>query len=78
MVFEWLETAARLPGVRMAPLSTAVCVDSTRLPGKMHGDPADRLIVATARHLSARLVTADRALIEYAAPDRLEVHSAAG
>ena len=38
-------------------------MESTRLPFAMHADPADRMLVATARHLGATLVTADRALL---------------
>ena len=40
---------------------------STGLPGDLHGDPADRIIVATARHEGAVLVTRDRAPLDYAA-----------
>jgi PIN domain nuclease of toxin-antitoxin system len=32
----------------------------------MHADPADRILVATARHLGATLVTADKSLLEVA------------
>ena len=75
-VLDWLGSATRLPGVRVAPLSIEIAVGSTRLPGEMHGDPADRLIVATARHLDAALVTADRALLDYAVSGHLDVHAA--
>ncbi|HMO49232.1 MAG TPA: type II toxin-antitoxin system VapC family toxin [Rubrivivax sp.] len=64
-VMDWLHAALALPGVRLAPLELALAVASTRLPGEPHGDPADRLIVATARHLGATLVTADHALLAY-------------
>jgi len=64
-VMDWLQAALSLPGIRVAPLEPALAVASTRLPGALHGDPADRLIVATARHLGATLVTADAALLAY-------------
>ncbi len=64
-VMDWVGAALALPGIRLAPLDPAVAVASTRLPGELHGDPADRLIVATARHLGATLVTADAALLSY-------------
>jgi PIN domain nuclease of toxin-antitoxin system len=64
-VTDWLQAALSLPGIRVAPLEPALAVASTRLPGELHGDPADRLIVATARHLGATLVTADAALLAY-------------
>jgi PIN domain nuclease of toxin-antitoxin system len=64
-VGEWLTQAFSLPGIRLEPLSVEIAVASTRLPGTPHGDPADRIIVATARYLGAQLVTADGPLLEY-------------
>lgn len=64
-VMDWLQAALALPGIRVAPLEPALAVASTRLPDDLHGDPADRLIVATARHLGATLITADAALLAY-------------
>jgi PIN domain nuclease of toxin-antitoxin system len=66
-VQDWVDEVLALPGLRLAPLTPAIAVASSRLPGELHGDPADRLIVATARHLGAALVTADAALLRYAA-----------
>lgn len=66
-VNEWLEAALGLPGIHLEPLSPSIAVASTRLPGQIHGDPADRILVATARHADATLVTADHELLEYAA-----------
>ena len=63
----WIDAALGLPGVRLAPILPAIAIDSVRLPGTFHADPADRLIVATARHHSAPLLTADRAILEYGA-----------
>lgn len=61
----WVQAALALPGIRLATLEPVLAIDSTRLPGALHADPADRLIVATARHLGATLVTADTALLAY-------------
>src|SRR6266702_2439957 len=63
-VMEWLRAALSLSGVRLSPLEPAIAVASTRLPWEMHADPADRILVATARNLGATLVTADHALLE--------------
>ena len=52
-------------------------MDSVRLPGEFHADPADRLIVATARHRRVPLVTADRAILAYAAEGHVRVIDAA-
>ncbi|ATW29693.1 VapC toxin family PIN domain ribonuclease [Candidatus Williamhamiltonella defendens] len=64
-VCEWLKTALSLPGISLEPLSLEISVASTRLPGKIHLDPADRIITATARHLKAILVTEDSVLLDY-------------
>ncbi len=50
----------------MEPLSDAICLASTELPGEFHRDPADRLIVALARSLNAELVTVDEKMLKYA------------
>jgi PIN domain nuclease of toxin-antitoxin system len=42
-----------------------IALDSSRLPAPFHGDPADRIIVATARAAGARLLTRDANLIGY-------------
>jgi PIN domain nuclease of toxin-antitoxin system len=62
-VMVWLRDALSKPGVNLVPLELAIAVGSTRLPFEMHADPADRILVATARHLGATLVTADHALL---------------
>ena len=62
-VLSWIHTALAVPGVRLIPLEPEIAVASTRLPWEMHPDPADRILVATARSLGATLVTADGALL---------------
>jgi PIN domain nuclease of toxin-antitoxin system len=63
----WVEAGLRAPGVRLAEFSPAVAIDSAHLPGQLHGDPADRILVATARQRKAVLVTKDAAILSYAA-----------
>jgi PIN domain nuclease of toxin-antitoxin system len=58
-VLEWLEQALSLPRAELLPLTPAVAVRATQLAG-FQGDPADRLIVATAILHGATLVTKDR------------------
>ena len=65
-VLEWIRDALAKPGISLVPLEPEIAVTSTRLPFEMHSDPADRILVATARHLGATLVTADQALLEAA------------
>ncbi|MDB5099285.1 MAG: hypothetical protein JWM80_3706 [Cyanobacteria bacterium RYN_339] len=64
-VLAWVERALAAPGVQLAPLTPRIAIDSTALPGELHGDPADRLIVATARQHDALLVTRDAKLLGY-------------
>jgi PIN domain nuclease of toxin-antitoxin system len=66
-VAEWLAAALGLPGIRLESLSPAIAVASTRLPWEAHTDPADRILLATARHLDATLITADQKMLEYGA-----------
>jgi PIN domain nuclease of toxin-antitoxin system len=49
----------------VVPLTPEIALESTRLPAPFHGDPADRIIAATARRFSARLLTKDRKLLAY-------------
>lgn len=70
-VGEWVELVVANPGLTLVPLAPEIAVASTRLPGEIHRDPADRIIVATARTLDATLVTADQALLDYAAAGHL-------
>ncbi len=62
---EWIRRALETPGLTLVPLTPEIAVDSTRLPGDLHGDPADRMLVATARHIGARLMTRDQPLLDY-------------
>ena len=55
-----------MPGIRVAPFTTDMAIDSAHLPQPMHGDPADRLLIATARHLGIPVVTRDRKILAYA------------
>ncbi len=61
----WLDEALSRPGITLTPLTPAIAVESVRLPGNLNADPADRIIVATARRLRATLVTADAKLLTY-------------
>lgn len=62
---DWLDTVSDIDGVSFVPLDVATLVESTRLPGEFHKDPADRMIVSLARHLNVLLVTADNKISSY-------------
>jgi PIN domain nuclease of toxin-antitoxin system len=62
---EWLDRATLRPGLNLAELSRPILVESCRLAKPFPGDPADQIIVATARHHGATLVTKDRHIRDY-------------
>jgi PIN domain nuclease of toxin-antitoxin system len=68
-VLEWIQDALDALSVLVASLEPAIAVDAVEL-GWDHADPSDRMIVATARRLGASLVTADAAILEFAAATR--------
>ena len=59
----WISANLKRP-VELEPLSPAICIASSRLL-EFHGDPADRLIVATAMTLGLPLMTVDKKIIEW-------------
>ena len=62
----WLQESLAQPDVDLLPLTPAVSVKAAELPTDFPGDPADRLIVATAILESAMLVTKDQRIRPYA------------
>ncbi len=60
---EWLERAVAPPLVRRVGVSPAIAAELADLPETFHRDPADRILVATARLLGATLVTQDRRIV---------------
>ncbi|MBV8776864.1 MAG: type II toxin-antitoxin system VapC family toxin [Alphaproteobacteria bacterium] len=63
----WMAESLADPGPIVEPLSPTIAVESCYLPGRFHSDPADRIIVATARVVGATLLTRDRDILDYAA-----------
>ncbi len=62
---EWMEQAIAYPGIELLPLTPQIAIESTKLPGHFHRDPADQLIVATARVHDLSLLTMDRLILDY-------------
>jgi PIN domain nuclease of toxin-antitoxin system len=62
----WIEDALSSDGLQVADMTRPILLDSCRLPLPFHGDPADQIIAATTRSLSATLVTKDARLRDYA------------
>ena len=68
---QWITAAVSAPGLSIEPLLPAIAVEACSLPEAFHRDPADRLIVATARVANATLMTRDQRILEYAARGHL-------
>lgn len=63
----WMERLFATGGFKTVSIDPAIAVDAGSLPGAIHGDPCDRTIIATARSLVCPILTADRAILDYAA-----------
>ena len=64
-VSDWLDKALAYRGVTLLDLTPEIAVESARLPDGFRSDPADEIIVATARVLQCDLVTSDRKIRAY-------------
>ncbi len=64
-VSAWLAAIEDIPAVRFIPVDQEIGVKSVELPGEFHKDPADRMIVATARKFGIAVVTADEKIRGY-------------
>ena len=73
----WIQAVLHAPGVDLIPIESVIAIDSVRLPDAFHADPADRLIVATARHRRIPLLTADHAILAYAVEGHVQAIDAA-
>ncbi|MGC1376643.1 MAG: type II toxin-antitoxin system VapC family toxin [Anaerolineales bacterium] len=62
---EWFKQALSYPGVRILELTPEIAIESTNLPGEFHRDPADQIIVATARLHGCALITSDEKIVKY-------------
>jgi PIN domain nuclease of toxin-antitoxin system len=65
-VEEWMDGALVLPGLQLIELAPRIAISSTKLPGEFHRDPADQVIVATARECNCELLTVDEKILTYA------------
>ena len=68
---EWLGKAAAPPLVQRHGISPAIAAEVAALPDSFHRDPADRILVASARVLGATLLTQDRRIIDAELADTL-------
>lgn len=61
----WIATVAEIDTVRFVPVDVEIAMKSANLPGDFHKDPADRMIVATARKFAAPLISKDEKIRAY-------------
>lgn len=71
---DWVCQALDFSGTRLVQMTPKIAIQSTRLPGTIHGDPADRILVATAHEENAVLVTCDEKLLLYGEDKFISVH----
>lgn len=64
-VEDWVTEALDMHKLRLVPLSPAIACASTRLPQPFHDDPADQIIVATARAENATILSIDERIQKY-------------
>lgn len=63
----WFDRILSIGGLKLAPLSPDILADASFLPEPLHRDPADRIIIATARALDLTIITRDTLILDYAA-----------
>ena len=63
---QWVDHVLDSPSVQQAAMTSQILLDSSFLPGNPPRDPADRIIISTARHLSLAIVTRDQPILDYA------------
>jgi PIN domain nuclease of toxin-antitoxin system len=64
-VEQWVDVALSLPKIQLAPLEPAIAVRSAKLPGQLHPDPADRIIITTALERGVPVITPDERIRSY-------------
>lgn len=70
-VDRWTETALAQPGVNLLAFSPEIAIDSVNLPDPIHKDPADRILIASARVERLTLVTRDDEILDFASRNKL-------
>ena len=69
---DWTASVLNVSNMLVAPFNETIAIDAAELADGLHGDPADRIIIATARAVSCVLVTADQRILDYAERGHLQ------
>lgn len=64
-VEDWFDAAVRVPGMQLTKLNSSILIRSAFLPADPPSDPADRILISTARRNAFRLVTRDKPILDY-------------
>lgn len=65
-IADFLQTIENIRGLNILQITANIAAESVTLPGDLHNDPADRIIVASCREISATLVTRDQKILDWA------------
>jgi len=72
----WFSNLMSKPVIKMATLTNSIAIGSSFLPDTFHSDPADRLLVATAREMNISLMTRDQNILDYGQGGHVKVERA--
>ncbi len=64
-VNDWMTVATTSQGLELVPLTPEIALASANLPNGFKSDPADEIIVATARFHNLTLITSDKRIRKY-------------
>ena len=68
---EWTQQILSKPGYSLLPFTPEIAIESVNLPEPVHKDPADRILIATARVEGLTFVTRDKQVLEFATRNHL-------
>lgn len=68
----WIDALCDKSGIKVTDVSRQIATAAGDLGEEIHGDPIDRIIIATAHHCGTPLLTADRAILAYGAAGHVE------
>lgn len=74
-VEQWVHAALTLPGITSVQIDAQIALEAAQLPGEFHGDPADRLLVATARRGGMVIATRDEKMMAYSQAGFVRTHA---
>ena len=63
---DWVTRAPNRPGINLLPYTADIAIESVYLPAPMHKDPADRILIASARIEKLTIVTSQVAMLAFA------------